>query len=305
MVAVGLIAAYLTIGVQGGWDFVLPFRGRRVGAMVVVGAAVAAATVAFQTLTSNRILTPSIMGFDALFQAIATVTVFAFGQAAMLRLGTIGNFAISLAVMLGASLALFWSLLGGARRSLHLVLLVGVVLGTMLRSLTLMLQRLLDPDAFLVLQGRLFASFSGVNPTLLWVSAAVVCGAVTVLFALRRRLDVMTLGRETATALGVGYRATTLLVVTLVAILISTATALVGPITFFGLLVANLAYHLARTHRHAWTLPIAALLAVVVLVGGQIILEHGFGQRTLLSVIVEFLGGIVFLTLLIAEGRRR
>ncbi|QAY71376.1 iron chelate uptake ABC transporter family permease subunit [Xylanimonas protaetiae] len=302
--AVVVVVAYLTVGVRAGWGFVLPFRGRRVAAMLVVGVAVAASTVAFQTLSGNRILTPSIMGFDALYQAIQTALVFALGTAAVTGIGPLGHFGIALAVMLAASLALFWGLFGGARRSLHLVLLVGVVLGTVLRALTLMLTRLMDPDSFHVLQGRLFASFSAVDERLLLVGAVVVALGTAALWALRRRLDLLALGRDTAVSLGLDHRRTTLAVLGLVALLVSTSTALVGPITFFGLLVAHLAYRAVRTHRHAATVPAAALLAVVVLVGGQSVLEHLLRQATVLSVVIEFLGGIVFLVLLVREGRR-
>lgn len=175
----------------------------------------------------------------------------------------------------------------------------------MLRALTGLLQRMLDPDTFIVLQSRLFASFSGVDPLLLKVAAGIVVAAVVALYAMRRRLDVLALGRDTATSLGLDYRRNTLAVIALVSLLVATATALVGPITFFGLLVANLAYGLARTHRHAVTIPVAALLSIIVLVGGQTILEHALGQATVLSVVVEIAGGITFLAMLIMEGRRR
>jgi iron complex transport system permease protein len=305
LLALVVVAVYLTVGVRAGWAFVLPFRGRRVAAMVVVGVAVAVSTVAFQTLTANRILTPSIMGFDALYQTIQTALVFVLGGVAVAGIGAVPQFAVSVVVMLAASLALFLGLFGGARRSLHLVLLVGVVLGTLLRSVTALLQRVMDPSEFQVLQGRLFASFSAVDERLLAVAAVVVAACTAALWGMRRRLDVLALGRESAVALGLDVRRTSLLLIALVAVLVSVSTALVGPITFFGLLVANLAYALAGSHRHAVTLPAAALLAVVTLVGGQAVLEHLLGQDTVLSVVVEFLGGIVFIGMLVAGSRRR
>lgn len=305
LLALAVVALYLVANVRAGWEFVLPFRGRRVAAMVVVGVAVAASTVVFHTLTANRILTPSIMGFDALYQAIQTALVFFLGSFALASFGVLPEFGLSLAVMTGASLALFVALFGGARRSLHLVLLVGVVLGTLLRSVTGLLQRLLEPTEFQALQGRLFASFASVDPTLLAVGAVVVAACLVGLWSVRRTLDVMGLGREAATTLGVDHRRTSIVLVVLVALLVSTSTALVGPVTFFGLLVANLAYLLVGTHRHAVTLPAAALLAVVTLVGGQAVLEHLLGAETVLSIVIEFLGGIVFVGMLIAGGRRR
>jgi iron complex transport system permease protein len=90
----------------------------------------------------------------------------------------------------------------------------------------------------------------------------------------------------------------------IIAVLVSVSTALVGPILFFGLLVANLAYVLIRDHRHALILPAAVLLAIIALVGGQAVLEHGFGYDTALAIIIEFAGGIVFLTFLLRGAAR-
>ncbi|ETS06008.1 hypothetical protein O97_01468 [Bartonella henselae str. Zeus] len=84
-----------------------------------------------------------------------------------------------------------------------------------------------------------------------------------------------------------------------VSILVSISTALVGPVTFFGLLVANLAYELSPQAKHGIVMPIAILLAIIYLVGGQFILEQIFHMAGRLSFIIEFCGGIVFLTLLI------
>ncbi|GAA4733689.1 iron chelate uptake ABC transporter family permease subunit [Isoptericola chiayiensis] len=304
VLALAATAVYLTVDVRAGWEFTLPFRGRRVAAMVVVGVAIATSTVVFQTLTTNRILTPSILGFDSLYQLLQTSLVFVLGSYALASVGVVEQFGVAVALMVAASLALFLGLFGGGRRSLHLVLLVGVVLGTLLRSATALMQRMMDPSEFQVLQSRLFASFTGVDERLLAASAVVVLVCCTLLWTMRRRLDVVALGRETAVALGVNHRRTSLLVLVVVAVLVSVSTALVGPITFFGLLVANLAYVLLGSHRHALTLPVAALLAVVTLVGGQALLEHLLGMETVLSVVIEFLGGIVFIALLVAGGRR-
>ncbi len=86
--------------------------------------------------------------------------------------------------------------------------------------------------------------------------------------------------------------------------LVSVSTALVGPITFFGLLVANLAYMIAGSAKHRIILPVAALLAVFCIVGGQTILERVFTFNSALSVIIEFLGGLVFIILLVRGHAR-
>jgi iron complex transport system permease protein len=302
--AVLSIAAYLLIDVGGSWAFALRLRSTSVLTMVLVGYAVAVSTVLFQTVTNNRILTPSIMGFDALYAALQTVLVAGLGAANVSSLGIGGRYALELALMVAFSLLLFSRLFGRHGYSLHLLVLVGIVLGVLFRSVSSFLQRLLDPNEFYVLQDRLFASFTRVDPTLLLVSAGLVAAVTAVAWRIRSRFDVLALGRDTAVNLGLDHRRCVLQVLVLVAVLVSVSTALVGPITFFGLLVANLAYQVTGTGRHRATLPAAALLSVICLVGGQAVLQHGFGLDTTLSVVVEFLGGIAFIVLLIRGLRR-
>jgi iron complex transport system permease protein len=174
----------------------------------------------------------------------------------------------------------------------------------MFRSLSSFVQRLLDPNEFYVLQNRLFATFSGVDHTLLTMSALAVAGATVALWRLRATFDVLALGRDMAVSLGVDHRRAVLRILVVVAVLVSVSTALVGPITFFGLLVANLAYRVVGTDRHRATLPAAVLLAVVCLAGGQAVLQHGLGLDTTLAVVIEFVGGLVFLVMLVRRVRR-
>ncbi len=77
------IVTFLTVNARGDWGFVLELRGRRLAALAIVGCAIAVSTVVFHTITENRILTPSILGFDALFVLIQTVLVFVVGSSAL------------------------------------------------------------------------------------------------------------------------------------------------------------------------------------------------------------------------------
>jgi iron complex transport system permease protein len=302
--AVVAVGAYLLIDVRGSWAFALRLRWWTVLTMLLVGYAVAVSTVLFQTVTTNRILTPSIMGFDALYALIQTALVAALGAASLTRVPTAAQFALEVGLMVGFSLLLFRRLFGAHARDLHLLVLVGIVLGVMFRSLSSFVQRLLDPNEFYVLQNRLFATFSGVDHTLLTVSALAVAGATVALWRLRATFDVLALGRDMAVSLGVDHRRAVLRILVIVAVLVSVSTALVGPITFFGLLVANLAYRVVGTDRHRATLPAAVLLAVVCLAGGQAVLQHGLGLDTTLAVVIEFVGGLVFLVMLVRRVRR-
>jgi iron complex transport system permease protein len=260
--------------------------------------------VLFQTVSHNRILTPSIMGFDALYVLIQTGLIFTLGSAGLAALDPRLLFGIEVAAMVAFSSLLYRWLFSGSSRSLHLLLLVGIVFGVLFRSLSGFMQRIIDPNEFVVLQDRLFANFNSVDGNLLAVSAAAIVAVTLIGWRFMHAYDVLALGRETAISLGIDHNRVTTIVLMLVAVLVSVSTALVGPVTFFGLLVANLAYQIAGTHKHRYILPVASLLAIICIVGGQLVLERIFAFDTALSIVIEFVGGIVFLALLIRGTAR-
>ncbi|WP_240233935.1 iron chelate uptake ABC transporter family permease subunit [Devosia lacusdianchii] len=298
------IVCFMTLGAKGSWDFILPFRGRKLLALSLVAYSVAVSTVLFQTVTNNRILTPSIMGFDALYILLQTAIVFFLGVSALTWLNPQAQFAVEILVMVVFSGLLFRWLFLGEERSLTLLVLVGIVFGILFRSLSQFMQRLLDPNAFNVLQDSFFASFATVDTSLL-LAASIIVGVVTVVaLRLMHTYDVLSLGRAQAINLGVDYKRTVVIILVLVSILVAVSTALVGPITFFGLLVASLAHSLVGSSRHKFVLPAAVLLAIICLVGGQTVLERVFAFDTALSIIIEFLGGIVFIILILRRAAR-
>jgi iron complex transport system permease protein len=293
------VALFMTVDLKGNLGYVLPRRGVRVGAMVLVAVAVGISTLVFQTVTANRILTPSIMGFDALYVLIQTSLVFTLGASTVNTAPPALKFVAEVALMVVFSGLLYRWLFTGGARSLHLMLLVGIVLGTLFRGFSGLLQRLMEPSEFLILQDLFFASFNQVDPALLAVAAAIVGAIAAGVWRMRHTLDVLALGRDTAVNLGVNHRRAVTAVLVMCSVLVAVSTALVGPVTFFGLLVVSLGYQICRSFSHAWLLPVTILLGVVALVGGQLILEQVFGFATALSIIIEFTGGLLFLYLLL------
>lgn len=302
--AVVAIVCFMTLGANANWGFILPFRGAKLLALVLVGYAIAVSTVLFQTVTANRILTPSIMGFDALYILIQTIIVFFFTSQALAAIDARLQFLIEVVVMAAFSGVLFQWLFISGNRSLHLLVLVGIVCGVFFRSLSGLMQRLLDPNEFLVLQDAFFASFNSVDQTLLGISTVIVVLASLVGLKVMPYLDVLTLGRPAAISLGVPYKATVATLLVIVAMLVSVSTALVGPITFFGLLVVSLAHVISGDSKHRYILPISILLGVICLVGGQTVLERVFAFNTALAIIIEFVGGVVFIILVLRGAMR-
>ncbi|PRO66601.1 iron chelate uptake ABC transporter family permease subunit [Alkalicoccus urumqiensis] len=300
-----LSALFLTIDSRGNWEYVLPRRGEMLMAFLLTGSAVSYSTVVFQTITGNRILTPNIIGLDSLYMLMQTGIVFLFGSLSFAMTNAHVNFLLGAAAMIGFSF-LFYQLLfrgGSGRQQLYFLLLTGLVLGTFFSSLTTFMQVLIDPNEFQTVQNRMFASFQRVQSDLLLLSGVVFAGCAVYGWRWRSYLDVLLLGRDHAVNLGVSYETIVRRILILVAILISTATALVGPILFLGLLTANLTYEMMRTYEHKWILPASCLVGTAALLLGQLIVEHVFTFETTLSVILNFTGGIYFLWLLMKERK--
>ncbi|HFC6395006.1 TPA: iron chelate uptake ABC transporter family permease subunit [Neisseria bacilliformis] len=296
-------ALFLTLNVQGGWDFVLRRRGTTLAGLLLAAYAVGVSTLLFQTLTNNPILTPAILGFDSLYVFLQTLLVVLLGGAGYGMMPPTGKFALELAAMMGGSLLLFNVLLRQGGRDLARMILIGVIFGVFFRSLSALLKRLIDPEEFAAAQSNSFANFNTIHTDLLAAGAVVMAVSVIFIWRERHRLDVYLLGRDQAVNLGIRYTRNTLWLLLWIAALTATATAVVGPVSFFGLLVAALADRFSPTVRHSQRLPMVFLTAAVLLVGGQTLFEHILGMKAVLSVVIEFAGGLVFLWLVLKKKK--
>lgn len=304
IVAVVLACAlFLTWNVKASWAFTLEFRGQKLISMVLVGIFIAISTLLFQTISQNRILTPSIMGFDALYMLIQSIMIITLGASGYSTLNEYTKWAIEISIMTGMMLLLSKYLFRGSAQSIQLLILSGVVLGICLSSINGLVFRMMDPSQSVVAQDAFFASFSSPPTALVQLSCMVLVASLLFLFRYHHQLDVLSLGEQTAHSLGINYSRLTQQVLIIVAILVGMSTALVGPITFLGLLVVHLAYQLAGGYKHKVLLPFAALLGVLVLVLGEFILQHLVAFNTRLSIVIECVGGLVFLALVIRQAK--
>ncbi|AZN31075.1 enterochelin ABC transporter permease [Flaviflexus salsibiostraticola] len=292
----------MPFGSEGYWRIV-SMRADSLIVMVVVAACQAFATVSFQTVTANRIITPSIMGFESLYIAIQTAVVFVFGAAGVTMVAGTGQFVLQVLLMVGFAGALYGWLLSGRFGNMHIMLLVGVVIGGGLGALSTFMQRLLDPNEFDVLTARLFGNLSNADTDNLPLVIPTVIVVSTILWFRARRLNVLALGRDVCSNLGMNHRRETMIILLLVSILMAMTTSLVGPMTFLGFLIATLAYSLTDTYDHRLIYPVAFLLGFVVLSGAYFILRNFFYAGGAVTVIIELIGGLVFLVVIMRKGR--
>ncbi|MRH42107.1 iron chelate uptake ABC transporter family permease subunit [Aquibacillus halophilus] len=302
IIAVILVSVFLFSGITGNWDYILPRRASRLLAIVITGAVIALSTMIFQTITNNRILTPSVIGLDSLYLLIQTFIIFVFGSTSAIALNKNFNFLICVGLMVIFALLLF-KVLFRKNQNIYILLLIGLIFGTFFGSLSSFMQVLIDPNEFFIVQNRMFASFNNVNTDILYLSIAIIVVVLVYFMRFYKYLDVLSLGKEQAINLGIDYDFVVKRLLIIIAILVSVATALVGPILFLGLLVANVAHEFLRTYKHSQLIIGSIFISIIALVGGQLIVDRVFTFSTTLSVIINFVGGSYFLYLILKENK--
>lgn len=300
VMAICMAIFYLLVGLDFDiFEYQFQSRFKKFILILLVGASIGTSVVIFQSITTNRLLTPSIMGLDSVYLFVKVLPIFILGEQATVVTNIYLNFLITLIAMVFFSLLLFQVIFKLGHFSVYFILLVGVILGTFFRSITSFLQLIMNPESFLAVQNVMFASFEASNSKLVTVSGILLVILIIVTIILRPYLDVLLLGRAQAINLGVSYENMTRMFLILVALLVSISTALIGPVTFLGLLTVNLAHEFMKTYEHKFILPATILLSWISLFIAQWVVENLFEATTEFSLIVDLVGGSYFIYLLV------
>ncbi|EAH6799890.1 iron ABC transporter permease [Campylobacter coli] len=306
-----LILAFLTLimalvfvfaGLKDFDEYALKNRFLQIAAIVIVAICIAVSTVIFQTLCNNKILTPAIIGLDSLYMLLQSALVFSLGSANLSVYRNDINFLITLACMVVFSLGLY-KILFSSDKSIYLIMLLGLIFGTLFSTLSSFFEILINPDEFMIIQGRMFASFDNIAFDVLALAYIVTLLSFIWIFRYMKFLDPLSLGKDLSINLGINYQKISKHLMIIIAILTSISTALVGPITFLGLLVVNITYELFKTAKHSILLLACILISILALLGGVFFVSRIFDYNTTISVIINFLGGIYFIYLVLKGNK--
>ena len=307
LLAVVAAAAYMLVEVNFDNErlffYALKLRTPKLIVMIITAFAIGGASLVFQSVINNTIVTPCLLGMNSLYTLIHTAVVFFAGSTSVLANNANASFAVDLVIMGITATVIYGWLFKKTNYNVLYVLLIGTVLTSFFSSIQSTLTRVMDPNEYDNLLSTLVASFSNVNSEII-VFSVVVLGVL--IFVLRKDLallDVITLGRQQAVNLGVDYDRTIRRLLLGVTICIAVATAMVGPISFLGLIIANLSRQLLQTFRHGQLILGSAMFGTIVLVAGQLIVEHVFTYSIPVSVFITVGGGIYFLYLLLTRRR--
>ena len=300
-------AAYMLVGVnfenQKLFAYAMKIRTPKLIAMLITAFAIGGASIVFQSIINNTIVTPCLLGMNSLYTLIHTAIVFFAGSGSLLARNANAAFAADLLLMGVVATVVYSYLFKKTRHNVLYVLLIGTVLSSFFSSIQTTLTRVMDPNEYDSLLSTLVASFSNINSEIILFSVVVLA---VVIFVMRKDLallNVITLGKDQAVNLGVDYDRTIRRLLLGVTLCIAVATAMVGPISFLGLIIANLSRQLLKTFRHGQLILGSALFGMIVLVGGQLIVEQVFTYAIPVSVFITVGGGIYFLYLLLTNRR--
>ena len=283
--------------------YAMRLRTPKLIVMLITAFAIGGASIVFQSIINNTIVTPCLLGMNSLYTLIHTAVVFFAGTGSFLALNANASFAVDVVLMgLTATVVYSW-LFQKTRHNVLYVLLIGTVLSSFFSSIQTTLTRIMDPNEYDTLLATLVASFSNINSEIILLSVLLLTAVVFVLRKDLMLLDVLTLGKEQAVNLGVDYDRSIRRLLLGVTLCIAVATAMVGPISFLGLIIANLARQFLKTYRHTQLILGSALFGMIVLVGGQLLVEHVFTYSIPVSVFITVGGGLYFLYLLLAAKK--
>ncbi len=301
ILAVIMVLIFLFYDLDMEIPMIVSLRVNRLLGLLVVAVNLSISTALFQGITQNPILTPSVMGYEAIYLVIVTLMLFFRNSLNLPTVSPTIMFVIQLILMIIITVSLYSVLLRRTNTRVYLLLLLGLILGTFLRSIVSMLTAVMDPNEFIIVQDAQMASFSLLDKQSLILSIGVSVISWIWIYYYRNHWNTLFLGRDLAINLGIDYAKAVKFCLIHIAVLVASATALVGPLMFFGLLSTQLTVYYLKTTEVSYFLPACSLMGIILLVGGQGILEHIFNQATMLPVILEIFGGIILL-LMIRRG---
>ena len=304
IISIILILTYQFVNVNPKiFEFTMNIRTPKMIGMIIAAFCIGTASIVFQSIINNRIVTPCLLGMNSLYILIHTAIAFLFGTTSFIM--TNGNlaFILDIAIMGVVATLIYGTLFKKTNYNILYVLLAGTVLATLFTSISSSMTRIMDPNEYDNLLSTLVAGFDHINSDIIMIAVLLIIVTICAFYKDIKILDVLTLGKNQAVNLGVNYDKSITRLLIAVTFFITIATALVGPISFLGLIIANLSREALKTYKHTYLMLGSFLSGLIVLFLGQTLIEHVFGFGVLISVFIQILGGGYFLYLILKEAK--
>ena len=303
LIVAGVCAAFLMINAYPHkpklFRYIVSLRIPTLAVMMIAAFAIGCASLVFQSIVNNRIVTPCLLGMNAMYTLVHTAVVFAAGSGSVLATNANLSFAADLLVMSVCATFVYSFMFKKTGSNVLYVLLIGTVMSSLFGSIQSAMIRVMDPNEYDALLTTLVADFNHVNAEVIAFSVWILIALAVILWKDFMLLDVMILGKNQAVSLGVDYDRTVRRLLLGVVLCIAVATAMGGPISFLGLIIANLARQLLKTYRHGELIAGSALMGMLAIIAGQLVSQHVFSYAVPVSTLITIGGGVYFLYLLL------
>ena len=303
IIVIAVCAAYLLINSYPEkpklFNYILSLRIPTLIVMLISAFSIGSASLIFQSIINNRIVTPCLLGMNSMYTLVHTSVIFVAGSGSVIAANSNISFAIDLIVMAVAATFIYSYMFKKTGNNVLYVLLIGTVLSSFFGSIQSTMIRVMDPNEYDTLLTSLVADFNNVNAEIIIFSLILLAALIVFLWKDIKLLDVITLGKDQAINLGVDYDRTIRKLLLGVVLCIAIATAMVGPISFLGLIIANLSRQLLKTHKHTYLIIGSTLMGMLAIIAGQLISQHIFSYSVPVSTFITIGGGIYFLYLLL------
>ena len=281
------------------FQYILSLRIPTLAVMMIAAFSIGCASLVFQSIINNRIVTPCLLGMNSMYTLIHTAVIFVAGSGSIMATNANLSFFVDLVMMSVSATFVYSYIFKKTGNNVLYVLLIGTVLSSFFGSIQSTMIRVIDPNEYDSLLTTLVADFNNVNVEIIAFSLLVLIALTFFLWKDLMLLDIITLGKDQAVNLGVDYDRTVRKLLLGVVLCIAVATAMVGPISFLGLIIANLARQLLKTYRHGQLIVGSALMGTLAIISGQLISQHIFSYAVPISTFITIGGGIYFLYLLL------
>ncbi len=274
-------------------------RFPRLAGAALAGSALAASGAAYQGLFRNPLVSPDVLGVSA-GAALGAVLCLFWGLSPLML--------VFISFFCGLGTALLVGLLArkvgfGADANLALVL-AGVMVGSLLSSATSLIKLLADPNNVLpALTYWLMGGFSAVKEVSLYITGPIMIAALLLLFTLRWRINILTMGEEEAKTLGGRVPLSRALIILSASLATAASVALCGPVGWVGLVIPHFA-RMAAGNDYRRLLPVSILMGAAFLVVVDDFSRLLASSEIPIGILTSFVGVPVFLALIRRGGMK-
>jgi iron complex transport system permease protein len=297
---------------QEAWVFIIEkIRIPKAITAVIVGCGLSVSGLQMQTLFRNPLAGPSELGITAGAGLGVASVMLAGGSGASMyairQLGVSGSWLIILMASLGSAVVLICILLIAGRVRDHVVLLiVGVMIGTITLSIVSIWQYLSRPDQLQEYIMWTFGSLGGVTQNQLYVLAATVVVGLLLAFVSSKSLNALLLGENYARSMGLSMGRTRFILMTSTSVLTGSITAFCGPIGFIGIAIPHISRAIMGTSDHRVLIPATCLIGSTLVLLCDIIAQLPGTQTVLpINIVTSLLGAPVVIWVIISRNNLR